>query len=911
MNVKRIIFLTATILFCNSILFQVNGETTKNLTEQPVVTEGQQSSEKIFTSELLRKEVVTALNSEENRIEGSVWGKKDINTYNPSIQDMKLLKKIHIIGDSKENIDTIEGLKYAENLEEIRVSFIDVKSYAGLENLKKLRVLLLSYCKVDDLTEISKATSIEELILRNNNIEDISPLNNLTNLKLLNLSQNNINAIADLSALTKLKELDLSSNKIDMLYGFDEETWEPTYPLNNSKDLEVLDLSNNMLSSDDGLQKFPKLRVLRLSENRELKKINNIKNLKELVILEVIENQLNDLQPISNLKNLRYLTVRGNDIKDVTPLENLTNLEYLHIYDNKVKDIEPLKNLVNLREFNFSKNLVSNLNPLKNMSKLRVLFGYQNNVEDPSPLNQVSSLRVINLAQNNITDISKMKSKADEYVSLVFDNEIIDKKITSKDVEISEDDEKVVITMKNPIVDIDGKYCALDNTKELELLTDGDEMIYMKNDQIKTYNSNINRQVENGVLVKTIKNKVDNDTVEFTLDKNKFKCGSENRLKIYFLNVEMIKAKKWENDFPDFTEYILNGEEVVDSDKGECEDISYNFGGTIQLYLMDDRKDNSNQHTQSTVLDTTSSRPLEAKESFLVGEDRYDTAIKVSKSGWSSSDNVVLINGNSIADALSSTPFAGCKDAPILLTQSNKLNLSTMSEIERLGAKNIYIVGGESSIDSNLEKSLRLKGYNIIRISGNNRYETSLKIAEEINKISNISKISVVNGEKGLADAVSIGSVGAQKCIPIVLTDKMGNTQGIDKIIKDCKVSKLYIVGGKSVLSDSLHSKVENSQRISGRDRNETNIKVMEEFYGEKLNNLYVAKNGMDRQDNLIDALSVGVLAGKNQSPVMLVGNQITDGQKKLIGSKKIESICKIGGKGNEDSFSQIKKLIK
>lgn len=68
--------MTATILFCNSILFQANAETTKDLTEQSVVTEEPESSEKIFTSELLRKEVVTALNSEENRIEGSVWEKK-------------------------------------------------------------------------------------------------------------------------------------------------------------------------------------------------------------------------------------------------------------------------------------------------------------------------------------------------------------------------------------------------------------------------------------------------------------------------------------------------------------------------------------------------------------------------------------------------------------------------------------------------------------------------------------------------------------------------------------------------------------------------------------------------------------------------------------------------------------------
>lgn len=76
MKIKRLVFLTATMLFLSSTLYQINGETVNEVKDQSVVTEGQQSSEKIFTSELLRKEVVTALNSEGNRIEGSVWEKK-------------------------------------------------------------------------------------------------------------------------------------------------------------------------------------------------------------------------------------------------------------------------------------------------------------------------------------------------------------------------------------------------------------------------------------------------------------------------------------------------------------------------------------------------------------------------------------------------------------------------------------------------------------------------------------------------------------------------------------------------------------------------------------------------------------------------------------------------------------------
>ncbi|MCC0650926.1 cell wall-binding repeat-containing protein, partial [Clostridioides sp. ZZV15-6598] len=83
-----------------------------------------------------------------------------------------------------------------------------------------------------------------------------------------------------------------------------------------------------------------------------------------------------------------------------------------------------------------------------------------------------------------------------------------------------------------------------------------------------------------------------------------------------------------------------------------------------------------------------------------------------------------------------------------------------------------------------------------------------------------------------------------------------------------------YIIGGEYTVSKNIESKLKNPQRISGSTRNETNAKVIKEFYKDSnISNLYVAKNGINKQDDLIDGLSVGVLAGKTKSPVILVGN--------------------------------------
>ena len=82
----------------------------------------------------------------------------------------------------------------------------------------------------------------------------------------------------------------------------------------------------------------------------------------------------------------------------------------------------------------------------------------------------------------------------------------------------------------------------------------------------------------------------------------------------------------------------------------------------------------------------------------LIGEGRWETAIEVSKKRWTSSDEAIIVNDNSIADALSATPFAEAKNAPILLTQKDKLDEKTKAELKRLGVKKVYIIGGENTL---------------------------------------------------------------------------------------------------------------------------------------------------------------------------------------------------------------------
>ncbi len=325
----------------------------------------------------------------------------------------------------------------------------------------------------------------------------------------------------------------------------------------------------------------------------------------------------------------------------------------------------------------------------------------------------------------------------------------------------------------------------------------------------------------------------------------------------------------------------------------------------IYFYWENQRKESSGGNSYTPV-------PIVTKTNYLVGSNRYDTSVKISKEGWDNVDNVVLINSSSISDALSATPFAKAKNAPILLTQNNNLNQLTENEINRLGAKNIYIIGGFNSVDASIEKYLKDKGLNIIRISGNDRYDTSIKLAKELNKENKLSKLVLVNGEKGLVDAVSMGAVSAKEKMPILLINETDDMKAIEELIDNKDISKSYVVGGDSLFNKDIGDKLPYVIRISGEDRVETNSKVIDYFYDNNvLNNLYIAKNGENREDDLVDALSVGVLAGKTESPVLLVGDGIKDSQKSLINKREFRNITQIGGNGNEKAFSEIENLVK
>lgn len=172
-------------------------------------------------------------------------------------------------------------------------------------------------------------------------------------------------------------------------------------------------------------------------------------------------------------------------------------------------------------------------------------------------------------------------------------------------------------------------------------------------------------------------------------------------------------------------------------------------------------------------------RGEQANVNLVAGEDRFTTAVEVSKQLVGENKNanaVVLVGEDAIVDGLAAAPLAKKVGAPILLTKANQLPEATEKEMLRvlgnnLSNKTVYLVGGEARISKELEAKIAKLGVKVERLAGDTRFETSLKIAEKVTSGATVDTAFVVGGN-GEADAMSISAYAAKKEAPIVVVDK-------------------------------------------------------------------------------------------------------------------------------------------
>ncbi|MEY9890702.1 hypothetical protein ABIA31_004360 [Catenulispora sp. MAP5-51] len=298
-------------------------------------------------------------------------------------------------------------------------------------------------------------------------------------------------------------------------------------------------------------------------------------------------------------------------------------------------------------------------------------------------------------------------------------------------------------------------------------------------------------------------------------------------------------------------------------------------------------------------------------ETRLAGADRLGTAIAASQAQWQagSAESVVLTRSDQFADALGGSTLAHSEYGPLLLTPSGGLDGSVKAEITRVlgkpdGHKTVYVLGGEQALSPTVFNAVKSLGYTVTRISGPDRYATSVAIAEQITRNTSQNgwgqpgRVLVATGNLA-PDALSAGAAASagefngpidsvviltnDKLMPAVTKNYLAQVQAHD--VKNY-ATPVYGIGGQA--DTALTSDGVKHTGLVGTDRYMTSYLVAKTFFGgASLENASPAGIGFATGADWPDALSGGAFMAREHGPLLLVNpaNWLSsDGQNYLYG---------------------------
>ena len=255
------------------------------------------------------------------------------------------------------------------------------------------------------------------------------------------------------------------------------------------------------------------------------------------------------------------------------------------------------------------------------------------------------------------------------------------------------------------------------------------------------------------------------------------------------------------------------------------------------------------------------------------GANRYETAVEVSRNAFPNfARTAVIATGENWPDALGGSALAGAVDGPMLLTASKKLPDVTKEELERLGVRNVYILGSYGAVSRAVETELNtlVSGF-VWRIGGADRYGTSRAVANRVVELMGQQwdgTVCVATGSD-FPDAVAGAPLAAGLGWPVVLTTE-----------PDAPAATLppgttgaVILGGEAAVAASVEAYLEtrlgadNVERLAGANRFETAAMAAEHGID---HGLLWEGVGISTGANFPDALTGGVALGLHRTVLLL-----------------------------------------
>ncbi len=559
---------------------------------------------------------------------------------------------------------------------------------------------------------------------------------------------------------------------------------------------------------------------------------------------------------------------------DLSEIQNFELMDFSTISeDNKIISLEGLSYFSKLKTLilpdstgrTYVENLNLDLN--ENLETLDASNGklYQLNLDNNSLLKNidVSNNHLLSLNLSDLENLEILKCNSNNIREIYLDN-------TSSLKELYCNDNRIELLNLSDSILLEKLNCDSNSLSALNL---------SKNSNISSPDLKINHQKVNKIIRK------EDDKYIFNFNESLYGSDYEDisSLTFYDKASSTIPADQWGEDegVLSFNEVPLKCEYTLDvkNNNIKMEDIS------IRFYYTDFKR--------------------------YLGSNRFETAVNISKNLYGKSDNVVLAVGTNFPDAMCGAPLAGILNAPILLTEKDRIDEVTENEIKRLGAKKVYILGGSGVISDNVSNYVdSFTDEPVERIGGSDRFETSMLVAMKIASIQEVSKVHIANA-LNFPDALAAGAVCSKYGVPILLSLKDEIPDVITQVLNNSDIEDVSIDGGFGVISSEVEDSLKEDlnkdvSRNSGKDRFETAVSIARNERPDT-NKVYIAT-----AYNFPDALAGSVLASKEKGIVLLSApDKLPEITASYIYTKYLDIIGVFGGYGaiSEDVEKELIKI--
>jgi putative cell wall-binding protein len=254
------------------------------------------------------------------------------------------------------------------------------------------------------------------------------------------------------------------------------------------------------------------------------------------------------------------------------------------------------------------------------------------------------------------------------------------------------------------------------------------------------------------------------------------------------------------------------------------------------------------------------------------GANRIETAAAISRASFRQADTVILARSDVYADALAGAPLAAARRAPLLLTESTRLSPEAAQEIDRLGAEQAVLLGGESALSAQVARDLEARDVQTTRIGGPNRFATAGLVHDELPDVAEVFIAEGSNPDRGRGwpDALSASGLAASLVQPILLvTRDTLPSETAQRLDGDRDAT---IVGGPAAVGGAVAAEIEERSagvtRLAGDNRYATSAAVAEEAIARDID---PARTWVATGRAFPDGLAAGAAAGAAGGILVLV----------------------------------------